>query len=107
MTQKEPRRDRVTPFGARCFAGKVHSSQEPVLFRLYPDRPTANARCWEWNRKRPIFEGLGIEFFVKLYQDPKAGQSFGIFARPLENSTDFVLMNKQHGPLLKLQREAK
>lgn len=59
---KVKRRSRVEAADAREFAGRVHSSESPVLFREYVSRAEANSRCWEWNKARPVFSGLGVEF---------------------------------------------
>lgn len=99
---KVKRRSRVEAADAREFAGRVHSSESPVLFREYVSRAEANSRCWEWNKARPVFSGLGVEFFVGALDESDRSRGWGVFGRRAGCASNVVVESEEFGPLLKL-----
>lgn len=91
---------RIDSVTARNFAYKVHTSDSPVLFRIHENRAEANSRCWEWNKKRPVFQGLGVEFFVRTLKE-SGKDMYGIFGKKSKNAHQIVLHTDQ-GTFLKL-----
>lgn len=99
---KSKRRSRVEAADAREFAGRVHVSESPVLFREYVSRAEANSRCWEWNKARPVFDGLGVEFFVGALDESDRSRGWGVFGRSAVGASEVVVESEEFGPLLKL-----
>lgn len=99
--QRTPYGSRINAGTAREFAYAVHTSTTPVLFRVHQSRSEANSRCWEWNKKRPVFKGLGVSFFVQKLGDGKHAQ-YGIFGRPSSHVNEFIVHDPVEGPLLRL-----
>lgn len=101
-SQEHPCGTRIDAVTAREFSYRVHTSKEPVLFRIHNSRSEANSRCWEWNKKRPVFAGLGVTFFVRKVSH-ETGEGYGIFGKPANNATDFIVHTGENEPLLRLR----
>ncbi len=97
----KPYSRRIDAVTARSFAYEVHTSDAPVLFRTHKNRAEANSRCWEWNHKRPVFQGLGIEFFVRTVTTSSGKTTYGIYGKKAEDAHNSILHTDQ-GTFLKL-----
>lgn len=101
-SQEHSSGSRIDAVTAREFSYRVHASKEPVLFRIHSSRSEANSRCWEWNKKRPVFAGLGVTFFVRKVAHG-TGEGYGIFGKPANNARDFIVYADENEPLLRLR----
>lgn len=97
----KPYSQRIDAVTARNFAYDVHTSNSPVLFRIHKKRAEANSRCWEWNKKRPVFQGLGVEFFVRSFKNDSGENVHGIFGKKAKDA-DKVILHTDQGTFLKL-----